>query len=288
MAFRGAFRRAYDCRRMSRTSIAFLACMAGLLAAGPALATTPDTSAVSYGLITPPSALESGCQGPCECAVVTEPTYGSFNLAYVRTEAGYAIYDLRGYIASFNSGPGAVSIVGSGQYRISSALPAQQQMTLDLQVWGGPTQHFDSGLEPVQTAFPRIEVSCAIHGFACFDSVLEVDARPLDTAGAPATPARATGLQAVLPNPFSHGARIVFTLARGGPVDLTVLDVTGRRVCAIASQRAMPAGQAVLAWDGRRDDGAAAPAGTYWVRMRWPGGEDRRRIVKLDGAAAAR
>jgi hypothetical protein len=272
---------------MSRTSIARLACVATLLAAGSAFATTPDTSAVSYGLITPPSALESGCQGPCECAVVTQPTYGSLTLAYVRTEAGYAIYDVRGYIASFNNGPGAVSIVGSGQYRISTGLPAQQQMTLDLQVWGQP-EHFDSGLKPVQTPFPRIEIACAVHGFACVDSVLEVDARPLDTAGAPGTPARATGLQAVLPNPFSHGARIVFTLAREGPVDLAVLDVTGRRVCAIASQRAMPAGQAVLAWDGRRDDGAVAPAGTYWVRMRWPGGEDRRRIVKLDGAAAAR
>lgn len=273
---------------MSRTSAALLACVAGLLAAGTALAAPPDTSAVTYGLITPPSSLETGCQGPCECPVVARPTYGSFALAYVRTEAGYAIYDVRGYIASFNNGPGAVSILGSGQYRISTAFPAQHRMTLDLQVWGGPTQYFDSGLKPVQTPFPRIEISCAVHGFACVDSVLEVDARPLDTAGAAATPAWATGLQAVLPNPFSHGARIVFTLARGGPVDLTVLDVTGRRVCAIASRGSMPAGQVVLAWDGRRDDGAVAPAGTYWVRMRWPGGQDQRRIVKLDGAAAAR
>jgi hypothetical protein len=37
-----------------------------------------------------------------------------------------------------------------------------------------------------------------------------------------------------------------------------------------------------MTWEGRRDDGRAAPAGVYWVLLRWPGGVDRRRFIKLD------
>jgi hypothetical protein len=251
------------------------------VAAARAFGATADTSAVTYALSAPPSVLEWGCQGSCECAVYsTEPTYGSFQLAMVGVMAGFTVYDVRNYIASFNNGPGAVSLVGSGQYRVRGGASPQQQLILDLEVWGQP-EHFDSGLVPVQAAFPQIDVSCAVHGFACLDSVLVVDAKPADLVNVTAS-ARVTGIRAIRPSPFRGVATVDLALARDASVDVTVLDASGRRVRVLAAHEAMSAGRPSLTWDGRRDDGAAARAGVYWVLMRWDGGADRRRIVKLD------
>jgi hypothetical protein len=38
----------------------------------------------------------------------------------------------------------------------------------------------------------------------------------------------------------------------------------------------------MLNWDGLRADGSIAPAGIYWVRVRWPGGSEARPVVKID------
>ena len=85
-----------------------------------------------------------------------------------------------------------------------------------------------------------------------------------------------------LTNPFERQTSIVFHLDHPGGVDLVIIDLAGRRVRQLAAgQQAGPGPQAVT-WEGRRDDGRVAPAGVYWVRLRWPGGADRRRIVKLD------
>src|SRR5262245_21743180 len=88
------------------------ACAGLLLLAGAAAAAPPDS--LSYALTTPPSSLESGCQGPCDCAVQTVPTYGSFDLIRVGADASFTYYEIHRYIASFNNGPGAVSLIGTG------------------------------------------------------------------------------------------------------------------------------------------------------------------------------
>jgi flagellar hook assembly protein FlgD len=61
-----------------------------------------------------------------------------------------------------------------------------------------------------------------------------------------------------------------------------VIDLEGRRVRALATGQYVGTSPQVMTWEGRRDDGRAAPAGVYWVLLRWAGGVDRRRIVKLD------
>ncbi|OGF14483.1 MAG: hypothetical protein A2W00_04740 [Candidatus Eisenbacteria bacterium RBG_16_71_46] len=120
-----------------------------------------------------------------------------------------------------------------------------------------------------------------MHGFYCYDTVLVVDAMPAELAGVPAPPPAPAGIQTLGPNPFEHGTRISFALDRAEPVDLQVIDLEGRRVRVLAAgQFVGPRAQAVN-WDGMRDDGRMAPAGVYWVLMRWPGGVDRRRVVKL-------
>ena len=75
------------------------------------------------------------------------------------------------------------------------------------------------------------------------------------------------------PNPFNASATITWSLAREGPVDLAVHDVTGRRVRTLVSAR-LAAGHHRTRWDGRDHRGAAAASGVYLVRMR-SGAESR-------------
>jgi hypothetical protein len=250
---------------------------AGLLGAAPSAATTGTI----YALITPPSSLQVGCQGPCECPIAFLPTYGSFELVRTGVDPLYTYYAVERYIASFNNGPGAVSITGSGQFKIGGEFALMQELTLDLEVEGQPTEHFDSGLKPVSVPLPRIDISCAVHGFHCFDSVLVVDAKPADPAGTQGPPLPPAGLQTVRPNPFERETTISFTLDQPGFVDLMVIDLEGRRVRSLAAGEFIGPGPQTMTWEGRRDDGRVAPAGVYWMQLRWPGGVDRRRIVKL-------
>jgi hypothetical protein len=264
------------------TSSAIAAGLVALLAASSCRAQTSDTTATLYSLVVPPSALQFGCFGPCECADQLRPTYGSFELIPTSVDPLYTNYAIERYIASFNNGPGAIAITGSGRYRVGGEVALVQEMTLDLSVEGGPIQHFDSGLVPVPVRFPELDVSCALHGFACFDSVVVVGARPVGTTGVPPTPQATAALTAVRPNPFRGGAMISWTLPRSGPADLTVVDLEGRQVRGLSHGQPLPAGPQSVTWDGRRDDGRNAPAGVYWVWLRSADGSDRRRIVKLD------
>ena len=256
-----------------------LIAVAGVLCLSPRIATAVLPDSLFYALNTPPSSLESGCQGPCECAVVSEPTYGSFDLIRTGADASYTYYEIHRYIASFNNGPGAVSLSGSGTYKIDRSA-GLQEMTLDLEVWGQP-EHFDSGVVPVSVAFPQIHAACAVHGFACLDSVVVVDAQTVEQVAVPSLPPR-IGLQAAWPDPFIRSTSIWVDLGQAGVADLRIVDASGRAVRVLAAGQTFGAGPRAVLWNGRTDRGSVAPAGVYWAVLRWAGGIDRRRLVKLD------
>jgi hypothetical protein len=89
-----------------------------------------------------------------------------------------------------------------------------------------------------------------------------------------------TALVGAQPNPFRGATTLQFLLERPGAVELTVHDVTGRLVATLA-QRDFPAGLHSLEWDGRRADGAAAVAGTYFVTMETGTVRSTRKVVRL-------
>jgi hypothetical protein len=262
-------------------SAAFIAALAGLLHSAAASAAPADTTATLYALTTPPSSLQAGCFGPCECPIQLEDTFGSFELVPLGVDPLFTNYAVRNFIASFNNGPGAVSIIGSGHFRVGGEVALTQQLTLDLSI-EGRAEHFDSGSVPVKAPFPQIDVTCAVHAFACMDSVIEVGARPATVGVPPAPRATVATITAVRPNPFRTGAAISWTLPRGGAIDLTIVDLEGRLVRRLVHESAAGAGAASVTWDGRHDDGRAAAAGVYWVVLRGADGSDRRRIVKLE------
>jgi len=268
---------------MTRVTWAAIAAgLAALLSSGPSSATPADTSGTLYRLVTPPSALEVGCFGPCECPVQLFPTFGSFELVLTSIDPLFRNYAVRNYIASFNNGPGAVAITGSGRYRIGGEVALMQQMTLDLDIEGRPTEHFDSGLVPVGAPFPDVDVSLSVHGFACLDSVVVVNAKPIGTTDVPPFPAPRFALTSVKPNPFHGGTVIAWTMPRPGTFELTIVDLGGRKVRELAHGAAPSSEDQSVTWDGKRDDGRMAAAGVYWVWLHGPNGSDRRRIVKLE------
>ena len=68
------------------------------------------------------------------------------------------------------------------------------------------------------------------------------------------------------PNPFSYEARIEYIVAAPGNISLSVYNVSGQEIAALADGPVSP-GQHSVIWDGRADDGSPAAAGVYFVRM---------------------
>ncbi len=78
------------------------------------------------------------------------------------------------------------------------------------------------------------------------------------------------------PNPFVKRTTLVYQLARGGVVDLSVFSVDGRRVRQLASGYRL-AGSYTVTWDGR-----GVPPGVYLVRLRVDSFTRTQRVVHLD------
>ena len=81
-------------------------------------------------------------------------------------------------------------------------------------------------------------------------------------------------LTEVGPSPGSGPVRIGFALARAAEIEINVFDLLGRRVASLA-RGVWPAGAHEVEWSGD------APAGLYVLRYQYPGGIDKRAIVRV-------
>ncbi len=244
-------------------------------------ATPAAPAGTLYALITPESSLDVGCQAPCACPLISRATFGSFVLLPTGIDPLFTHYSVQNFIASFNNGPGAVAITGTGQYRIGGEFALVHQLTLDLAIEGRPSQHFDSGIQPVGAAFPRIQIAAAVNRFFCFDSLIDVDALPADLLPVPPPRPRPGMLQAASSNPFTSHIQLAITIEGTAPAELAILDVTGRLLDTLPVVPGSASGPSLAVWDGRSDDGRVAPAGVYWAVLRSAGGTDRLRLIKL-------
>jgi len=86
-----------------------------------------------------------------------------------------------------------------------------------------------------------------------------------------------TALASVHPNPFNPRTTVAFDLARQGRARIAVYDLKGASVKTLVDAD-LPIGRHEVVWDGRYDDGRAAPSGVYLVRLDAEGARDSRRI----------
>lgn len=108
-----------------------------------------------------------------------------------------------------------------------------------------------------------------------YDNIYWFRSGTLDV-GAPA--AGVFELRPAAPNPFHGTTRLDFTLPQRGFADVTVYDVTGRRVASLFRGEA-EAGPHVTTWDGRAADGSSAPAGVYHAVLQTSAGRFTRNLV---------
>jgi len=87
-------------------------------------------------------------------------------------------------------------------------------------------------------------------------------------------------LDANYPNPFNPATTIPFSLEKGGSVEVSIYDASGRRIRALARGH-YSAGHHEAVWNGATDAGRAAASGVYFVRMRSAGITAVRKIVLL-------
>lgn len=93
----------------------------------------------------------------------------------------------------------------------------------------------------------------------------------------PATPPAASPRITSFPNPFSGQTTITFPGLTGGAVEVTIYDVSGRRVFE-TTVTGHAGGDLVLIWDGRDQSGERLPSGTYFCRARGHGSERTRKL----------
>ena len=82
------------------------------------------------------------------------------------------------------------------------------------------------------------------------------------------------------PNPFATETRLVFRLARPGPVRLDVYDVAGRLARNLAAPGPLAPGEHALLWDGRDASGIQVPPGVYLYRLQAPDLDRHGKLVR--------
>lgn len=119
-----------------------------------------------------------GCFDPCDClAPEPMPVGGTFRLELVSIGDVYDFYEVRGVRWRVPGNEQSVRITGFGTYKVST-IADLQQMSLQLLVGDEPQTLYWSDEVPGGTGFPRIDVPISIHGAYCYDTVIEVRARP--------------------------------------------------------------------------------------------------------------
>src|SRR5439155_24466796 len=104
---------------------------------------------------------------------------------------------------------------------------------------------------------------------------------PADRAVAASGGAKAPelSLKVTGPNPFRAAVALEYVLPRSTRADLEIYDLQGRRWASIA-RGVQAAGAHPVAWSGRSDRGALAPAGVYLARLSTGDGVRVARIVR--------
>jgi len=150
------------------------------LMAQPAAAQSSALPGIPYRL-DDDSTYQRGCFGPCACPVLEQGAVkGTFRLTPSSPDPLFDYYTVSNveWTVQLPHG-GVVPIRGSGTFKIGGEVAIQEQLSLDLVVGNDPVQHFDSGVVSPRVPFPRMDLTISIHGVYCFDTVIQVRARPL-------------------------------------------------------------------------------------------------------------
>jgi hypothetical protein len=89
-----------------------------------------------------------------------------------------------------------------------------------------------------------------------------------------------TSFAPAMPNPFNRTTTLAFALAKGGPVELVVYGIDGRKVATLLRENREP-GQYRVVWEGRDGNGQPVRPGMYYARLVTPQGRFTRSVVLM-------
>jgi hypothetical protein len=88
----------------------------------------------------------------------------------------------------------------------------------------------------------------------------------------------ATRIRSIHPNPFNPAATIAFDLSEPSRVELSIYDVSGRRMAVLVDET-MDAGPHEAVWNGFTREGGAAASGVYFCTLKAGGKVETRKLV---------
>jgi YVTN family beta-propeller protein len=156
---------------------------------------------------------------------------------------------------SVSLGPGPIFSIGkSGQF---SVIDTESLVIVDQVI---------TGLPPAQLDW---NAALALGGVPSpFGDGLTVVEDPTVAATPGEAPAPSLKLAAPSPNPFAAGGVVLrYGIAGETWVNLVIYDAAGRRVATLVDA-VEPAGEHVIAWDGRDESGKRAAPGVYFAELR--------------------
>ncbi len=91
---------------------------------------------------------------------------------------------------------------------------------------------------------------------------------------------RATSIRSIHPNPFNPTTRIAFDLSEPSRVELSIYDVSGRRMAVLVDEM-MEAGPHEAMWNGLTREGASAASGVYFCTLKAGGRIETKKLILL-------
>jgi hypothetical protein len=155
-------------------------------------------------------------------------------------------------------------------------------MTSIPETWGGHSLFIfiDPSLEGQLFQFGFASTATNFEGSGIFyDNVIFDGADPADVPEIRALPGAM--LSQNYPNPFRGTTQIDFSLDRSGFVDLSVVDVAGRRIATL-HRGELGAGSHHTVWNGLNSYGSPVASGPYWYVLKTASGEVSGRMVVTD------
>jgi flagellar hook capping protein FlgD len=158
------------------------------------------------------------------------------------------------------------------RWATEGTLPAGSQARL-IDPAAGRFVDLDAGATYTLTRSPRTDADRVLVAVGTGEFVKQITSR--ETA-----PQLRFALSPVAPNPVRRSTSFEFNIPAEANARLQLFDVGGRMVRELSASR-LPAGQHIAAWDGRRDDGAVAPSGVYYLKLSAAGQVQTRRFVYI-------
>jgi hypothetical protein len=139
--------------------------------------------------------------------------------------------------------------------------------------WRGdaPHEYLDEDVEPNRTYFYRV------------GGIAELGREELSELVEITTPDWApilTQLSRIRPNPFLQTSEIEFTVAKRGPIRVSIYDISGRLIRTLLDAE-LPAGGHATSWDGTNAAGQKVTGGVYLTRLEAAGTTQARKTVFL-------